>query len=208
MTDFLEVQKQLESLAGPEDREWYRGKPGSPYLHLGYHLHASSIELELAQKLLAFIRERKPKNLVEVGTNIGLSTSWQLLGIGYNGFGHLTTFDIKNWSTETPWIWTTIQGLPVESLTFVESSVWDGKDKLPETIDWVFIDSSHEVDQTKKELETLCPKMSVGGMMTFHDVKLCGHCGDTIQEYFSDKSYWKYYVIEEGRGLGVAERLS
>lgn len=207
MTDWKKVQTQLESFAGPEDRIWYRGAEGTPYFHLGYKKHSSSIELEMGRKLLDLIKERKPKNLTELGTNIGYSACWQLLGIGYNGFGHLTTFDVKNYSDETPWLWTAIEGLPTDSLTFVNSSVWDGIDRLPKTIDWAFIDSSHDKDATEKELDVLTPRMSIGGLIVLHDIFLCGYVNEVARAKFENPKQWEYVEIQEGRGLGIAEKL-
>lgn len=203
MINFATVQKQLESFSTIEDKEWNRGKQDIPTFHNGYGKHVASIELEIGRKLSDLIVKAKPKTIVEVGTNIGYSTAWLLLAGLQNGLEKLITFDIVE---EPLRVWRALS-LPEEKLQFVRSSVWDGKSHLPASIDFVFHDASHEVEQTQKELDTLTDIMSLGGVMTFHDIFLCRHMGVVVKEHFDKRTQnWHYEEIQEGRGLGVATR--
>lgn len=197
---FLE---QLKAFAGEEDKEWNRA-PGTPLLHQGYKQHAASIELEMGEKLFELVGQHRPTTIVEVGTCIGYSTTWLLLAALEYKLGTVTTFDIEEWPIR---VWKEIKGLPLDKLKFVKKASWDAGSDLPEQIDFVFHDASHDVEPTQRELEILAPRITKNGCMAFHDVNLCRHMGDVVKKYFADRVHdWDYSEWAHGRGLGIAIR--
>jgi len=72
-------------------------------------------------------------------------------------------------------------------------------------VDIVFVDTSHEFDQTVKEIEKWSPKVKEGGKMIFHDT--CSrHGGVSVPiKLFLEKhgDEWSYYNIDVTTGLGV-----
>src|SRR6185295_12896988 len=61
----------------------------------GFHFIDDSlaIEMEFGQLLMDEIVKSRPKQIVEIGTGHGYSTSWIMLGTILNGFGKITTWD-------------------------------------------------------------------------------------------------------------------
>lgn len=193
---------------GEQDTLWNRGEEGSPVFHHGWLMHAASIEYEMGQMLMSLVKDRKPNTIVEIGTNIGYSTSCLLLAALENGKGTVTTFDIEDVQvTYKDMIAWKVLGLPTDNLKVVTEPTW-ATDKLPTAIDFVFHDASHDVEPTKLEVERLAPLITKEGVMAFHDIFLCRHMGEFLFNWFKDRgSEWKYSEIRRGRGLGVAIRL-
>jgi predicted O-methyltransferase YrrM len=145
---------------------------------------------------------------VDVGTNLGHSATWLLLGVERNQKGRIWTFDIQDWRSGMGYgglfFWQRY-GLP-DRPTFVQKAVWDAEE-LPAEIDFVFEDASHDEEPSKRQLEVLTPRMRPGGTMAFHDIFLCRHEGEILLKWFGDrKGEWDYKEIQMGRGLGVATR--
>lgn len=197
--------KKMAAWRGDVDEVWYRGAAGTPKMHNSMGTHVSQIEFEMGRILMALVRRHKPEVLVEIGTNRGYSTSCLLLAMEKNKKGGLTTFDIEDVNTVwwRPQCWELLE-IPTTRLTCVAKPVWE-LDKLPSSIDFVFHDASHEVDQTLKELEVLAPRIANNGILTFHDIFLCRHMGEFLVEWFY-KDGWDYRELQKGRGLGIAKR--
>ncbi len=206
-----QVLEQMSQWKGKPDVEWNRGAAGEPIFHASMDTHVAQIEYEMGLLLMDLVRTYKPETLVEVGTNRGYSTSCLLVAMEQNQKGHLTTFDIEDvrsawWG---PQCWEILK-IPETRLTVVKNSLWDAspQQQLPEKIDFVFHDASHEVDQTEKEIETLAPRMTSSGVISFHDIFLCRHMGEFLLSWFNQrKTEWKYEEIQKGRGLGIACKL-
>lgn len=201
------VEDAIVAARGEEDRVWYRGAPGTPYFHNAPGGHCASVEIEMGQKVMSLVLERKPEVLVEVGTNKGMSSTWLMLGMLRNRKGHLTTFDIEDVlkAHGAPY-WDTFK-LPKELVTYAITPVWGNPPQLPASIDFVFHDASHDVEPTIKEIEALAPRMTKGGIIAFHDAFLCRHQGLACLEWFNNHKFdWSYEEWQFGRGLGIARK--
>jgi predicted O-methyltransferase YrrM len=201
------IEAEVNSVMGPEDRTWFRGKEGTLYFHNAPGDFCASVEYEIGYKLRDLVLANKPEVLVEVGTSKGFSGFWLMLAMLRNGKGHLITFDpadvIKDCGAP---FWKKF-GLPSELVTYSRSLVWDAPPELPQSIDFVFEDASHEVDDTQKIVETLAPRVKRGGIMAFHDIFLCRHEGSFLLKWFGEHAdQWDYKEIQEGRGLGIARK--
>lgn len=113
--------------------------------------------------------ERGAQVIVELGVRSGMSTAAFLAAAEANG-GHV-------WSVDIVW-----PHVPTE---FVDSDHWTllvGNDlelapELPDAIDVLFIDTSHEYQQTLDELATFVPKVKPGGVVLLHDTELANPDG-------------------------------
>ena len=201
------VEARVIEDIGHEDVAWNRGKAGSQVHHFAPRGHAASVNFEEGQKLRDLVIESKRDTLVEVGTNRGFSTLWIMLGMLKNDSGHLTTFDIVDAEKEYGVPYWKQYGLPKELVTYVQKPIWGNPPELPSQVDFVFVDSSHEVGETLQELEALTPRVPIGGIMVFHDIFLCWHMGREILRWFTNKPGWTYEEWEYGRGLGIARHI-
>lgn len=193
------TRKKIEAFIGDEDRLWNRGADGTPIFHHGVKSDAAVIEAEMGPKLYKFVKECKPDIVVEVGTNRGYSGSWIALALSENKKGKLLTYDPQDYQ---PKVYEQV-GLK-EWVEFRQSGTLED---LPGQIDFTFIDSSHTVADTQREVNTILPKIRSKGIATFHDTQLCMHCGNVIRDYLNGHSNeWAWEEIKEGRGLIVAHR--
>ena len=177
-----------------------------PYDHLehginqgGYHYVRNdyiAIEAEFGERLANEIAASKPDEIVEIGTGHGYSAMWIMLGMMMAGKGRLTTFDRNklNWH---------FYGIPgnVKICTMDFTTVVD---ELPEKIDFVFHDGSHEFDQVKDDLEILIPRMTQKGKIWFHDA--LDDLSIPLKKYFFNKR-WRYVWLKEASHFGFAARF-
>lgn len=101
--------------------------------------------------------------VIELGVRKGNSTYGWLYGLEKYG-GHLWSVDISNAGIPGPHPhWTFIEGDDMSA---------DVLAQLPDTVDVVFIDSSHEFEHTKQELESYSQRVRSGGRIVLHDTAL------------------------------------
>lgn len=75
------------------------------------------------------------------------------------------------------------------------------------SVDLVFLDTSHEYEQTVKELDLWSDKLVAGGRMLIHDtLSRPEGVGKPVQEFLASRPDWKYYNIDTFCGLGVLDR--
>ena len=194
--DTDKIMEQIQSYAGAEDVEWGRG----PNLfHLGIANNAGCVEMEMGKILYDIVLNCKPLVAVEVGTHIGYSSTWIALALAKLQKGHLITFDIAEVPNK---FWSKFK------LDFYVTFRQDGCLKyLPTSIDFAFIDSSHTIKDTHRELDSVMPFISVGGVVAFHDTQLC-ECGNVIRNYLRENpKKWSWKEMKVGRGIIIATRL-
>lgn len=101
--------------------------------------------------------------VVELGVRSGNSTAAFLAGVEAAG-GHLWSCDIEDPDVPQEWLsnplWTFIKGDDV----LVQNA-------LPEAIDVLFIDTSHEYGHTLEELRVYEPRVNPGGIVLCHDTQ-------------------------------------
>lgn len=111
------------------------------------------------------IREHRPATVVEIGCLHGWSTTWILRALRDNERGHLHSYDIRPDAaahvpvelSETRW-------------TFNQGDVRDQRGRLPNPIDYLFIDAAHSGGFARWYLEHVIPALKPGTPVSVHDV--------------------------------------
>lgn len=120
------------------------------------------VEAELTYLLL---REFRPQSIVEVSPCGGWSSTWILSAIRDNGVGHLYSFDLVDWSS---------RNIPAELAqgrrTFIQGPVQDNLSRLPDSIDYLFIDSDHSAQFAQWYIDNLFSRLKRGTPVSVHDV--------------------------------------
>jgi predicted O-methyltransferase YrrM len=171
-----------------------------------------SVPWETGIILKNFVEYKKPRVIVELGTFRGYSTSWLILGTLLNGFGWVTTFDVQPEGFFGK-MWYDFYDLPKNLFSFehIPGGIWRHSERsfIPGTIDLLFHDSSHELDDTKKEMEILLPRIPAGGIALFDDMLYpdYGPMQSYLHNLFLSMPNWKWSVLPIGTGLGIAERI-
>jgi predicted O-methyltransferase YrrM len=120
------------------------------------------IEAELTYLL---IREFKPETIVEISPCGGWSSTWILKAIRDNGRGHLYSFDLIDDSVKN-----IPQELAKGRRTFVQGKIQENLNRLPQKIDYLFIDSDHSAEFADWYLKNLLPRIHAGTPVSVHDV--------------------------------------
>lgn len=148
--------------------------------------------------------------IVELGVREGSSTIAFLSALENNKKGRLWSADLDpimdSLATELInnglWdYWYFWQG---DSVDFSEFHFSDKQ------VDMIFVDTSHEYDQTVKEIAAWTPKLKVGGRMIFHDT-LSRYDGVSVpiqNSLKNKKTKWSYYNIDVITGLGIMIKKS
>ena len=114
---------------------------------------------------LGFYAHVAQGNVVEIGTDVGNSTTAFLYGVTEKG-GHVYSIDIRDCSSAHKGNpnWTFIQG---DTQTEQERL----KELLPAEIDVLYIDGGHEYLQVLSDYASFAPLVKKGGLVLFHDVE-------------------------------------
>ncbi len=120
------------------------------------------IEAEITYML---VRETRPSSVVEISSGSGWSTSWILEALESNGAGHLYSYDLVDDATHT-----LASAAARDRWTFVHGDVRRNLDRLPEAIDYLFLDSDHSAEFADWYLATLMPRLRPGTPVSVHDV--------------------------------------
>ena len=123
--------------------------------------------------LFFFTVDARPKLIVELGTNEGESTRVLLaaaaitdatvLSVDISDCGHLEL------PYKERWHFVTADDVEFGRTAF---SGWCRERTLEPVIDLLFIDTSHEYDHTKREIETWAPFLSDHATVVFHDTNM------------------------------------
>ncbi len=120
------------------------------------------IEAEITYLL---IRESKPKNMVEISPYRGWSTSWILNALKDNDSGKLYSYDLTDYATET-----IPSDLTEGRWSFFEGDIYDNLDRVPQEIDYLFLDSDHSAEFARRYIKDLFPRLKNGALVSVHDV--------------------------------------
>lgn len=102
------------------------------------------------------------KTVIELGTRGGVSTIAWLYGLELTD-GHLWSVDVDPKPALDHERWTFIQGSDLDPSTL---------ERLPKQADIVFVDTSHDYQQTKAELNVYKWRVRPGGRIVLHDTAL------------------------------------
>ena len=166
-------------------------------------LAVSSVE---GRFLYDLVKERNPKAILEVGTGHGYSTAWMNLARSKSS----KFFSIDN--EERP----LVPGLG--KVNFLYWRLPELIDSLPDSIDFIFLDSDHQIHNIVADIELLESRLSENGVVVIHDVLYCDEMGRCLQDYFAgidsgrlkvipvspSKSFWEYFFHPTQYGLGIA----
>lgn len=128
----------------------------------GMRAQLDDLEAEVTYLLL---RDMRPETVVEVGSLHGWSTSWILRALRDNGSGWLHTFDrlddaCRNVPADLA------QGRWQFHRGDVRAQLW----RMPERIDYLFLDAAHSGRFARWYLSALLPRLATGTPVSVHDV--------------------------------------
>lgn len=120
------------------------------------------IESEITYLL---IREFKPETVVEISPADGWSTSWILSALKDNGSGKLYSYDLVDNATKNIPL-----HLSKNRWTFCSGDIKKNIDKLPDKIDYLFIDSDHSAEFAQWYIKNIFSRLGSGTPVSVHDV--------------------------------------
>jgi predicted O-methyltransferase YrrM len=143
----------------------------------------------------------KAKTVLELGVRLG-ETTVALLEAVNDTQGRLISMDTLDYQATRDMIsgygigerWTYIVG---DDLEFAKT--WSEG-----PADMIFVDTSHEYEQTKKEIAAFMPHLRSGGLMAFHDTEsFPDGVLKPIQEFLKDHPDYRFENKKNNNGLGL-----
>lgn len=138
-------------------------------------------------KFVALCEFLQAKKVIELGTRGGVSTIAWLFGLEITD-GHLWSVDIDPAPELANERWTFIHGDDLDPKVF---------NALPDSADVVFIDTSHDYQQTLAELHLYKWKVRPGGRIVLHDTELAHPYGLPIRPRYPVKTAVEEFCSEE-----------
>jgi predicted O-methyltransferase YrrM len=128
--------------------------------------------------MYAFIRERKPTAVLEIGSSHGGSTSVIMSALIKNNqpFTFISSEiadDLRHEAKQN--VFNENGRFPV-----MVGDITKNIDAIPEVLDFVFVDTNHDLPVTQWILENIVPRIKIGGMYCMHDWAVW-HEGDQIK---------------------------
>jgi predicted O-methyltransferase YrrM len=120
------------------------------------------IEAEVTYLL---VRALRPASVVEIAPDRGWSTTWLLAALRDNGAGHLHSYDVFDYSTRA-----VPRDLAHGRWTFTLGDVTQPPDRLPPSIDYLFLDAAHSAPFANWYLTDLLPRLRSGTPVCIHDI--------------------------------------
>jgi len=160
--------------------------------------------LETLYKLVLLVNA---KTVIELGVNTGESTV-ALLEAVHETKGTLISVDRQELPSVRPML--SSYGLVERWKFYLSEDIAFGIEwPTGEQVDLVFVDTTHEYEQTKKEIEVYEPILRPGGVMVFHDtVTHQEGVQKPIDEFLESHPGWKYENKANCNGLGILYKPS
>lgn len=118
-----------------------------------------------AEIVYLLVRELRPRNIVEISPSGGWSTSWLLHALRDNDDGQLYSFDMIDDATRI---------LPADLTQgrweFTCGDIRRNVNRLPDHIDFLFMDSDHGEEFGRWYVGTMFPRLPAGALVSVHDV--------------------------------------
>jgi predicted O-methyltransferase YrrM len=148
------------------------------------------------------------KTIVELGVSWGQSTIPLAAAAKTNG-GHLYSCDTEGYSDAVKHAVQNVKDAGLDDVwTFVRASslTWS----FDKPIDLLFLDTSHEKEDTRAELALWMPKVRKGGMALFHDTVAFkdGVEGPILEYLAAHPGEYEYENRPNNNGLGVLTKLA
>lgn len=174
-------------------------------IHTNRHARMGTDIHEHLPTLYVLVTGLKAKTVIELGVNLGESTV-ALLEAVHATDGVLISVDIQELPNVRPML--TSYGLisrwqfhKSDDITF--GLAWP-KDKKA---DLIFVDTSHQYQQTKREIEIYEPILRSGGIMVFHDtMSYPDGVHKPIKEFLAGHPSYKFDNYQNCHGLGVMRK--
>jgi predicted O-methyltransferase YrrM len=165
-----------------------------------------AISASEGQILYDLIMNRDPQTILEVGTGNGYSTLWICLAMNITA-KFVTIDEVARDFQHTDKRMKKLYGT-------LESKL----DEVPDKLDFIFLDTDHQIHNIVKDIEMLLPRMHKGTMVVIHDTEYCPEMGKCLQDYFGgndserlktipiqpSKLEWSFKNIPTQYGLGTA----
>jgi predicted O-methyltransferase YrrM len=183
MRKSLKENENLSRFTPSNSLELLMTQPSDIWEHLAT-LHMLTIEFNL-------------KTTLELGTAEGESTSALLYASKQIG-GNVYSIDINPCQEARE----TIKNLALfDRWNFIQGD--DLQVNWSKEIDHLFIDTSHEYNQTLEELRKYEPYVRSGGIITLHDIISCPEVFAAISEYTRNRNDLRIYKYFHNNGLAV-----
>ncbi|MGH8911795.1 MAG: O-methyltransferase [Acidimicrobiia bacterium] len=160
----LEDQRPLDSLHEAATGPWDSQTLGAAASH--------SAPPDQGRLLFHLTRSLAPNQVLELGTNIGISAAYLALGQRYGDGGTVTSVEASGVRRlEARRIHTE---LGVTDVDLVEGYFDDVLPSLLDRlgrVDLAFLDGNHQLDATVRYFEMLAPQITAGGMMVLDDIR-------------------------------------
>lgn len=128
-----------------------------------------------ATLLHLLIREFQPLKALELGTNIGISSSYQAAALKMNGQGQLTTLEVSPFRMQAAKDLHDSMGL--ENVTYACGLFSETLDKVLEeleSVDYAFIDGHHQMQATLDYFDKIWDHTSDNAIVVFDDIRWSG----------------------------------
>lgn len=175
------------------------------------------VEFETCDLLYGIVRATKPLRVLELGTNVGLSSAALAIGLRDNARsfggskpfeGKLTTLDLADIK---PYVyWAKIDGiLPFIKFLCISSINTDFTQEYQRDYDLIFIDTIKEL--LDKELEIYSHVLSPTGVILVHDTLIDTHGKglskrETIDRWLEFRLNWRSFTFRTARGVDMIYR--
>lgn len=166
-----------------------------------------TVEPAVGQLLYLLARHKAPKLAIEYGTNLGYSTYMIAKALFDNGFGELVTMEINSeyikeakknvYDAHIAAYNNHVSFLKADSTSvYAKKFIEDNR----EVIDLVFVDSSHEYDQTLEEFRHIRKTCKPGTILCFHDIY-----SDGVSRVLREEPFDKYLAVptQPNTGFGI-----
>ena len=162
------------------------------------------IEAEVTYLL---VRAFRPGTVVEIAPDRGWSTTWLLAALRDNGTGHLHSYDVFDYSTRA-----VPRDLADDRWTFTLGDVTQPPDRLPPSIDYLFLDAAHSAEFAHWYLSELMPRLKPGTPVGIHDIfpplerlDRFGEAG-IVQDWLAERRV-PYFTAAPAAAKGTYDRL-
>lgn len=171
-------------------------------------LEHSKKPTDIHQHLVALynlVTSMKAKTVIELGVNTGESTIAFLEAVAATD-GLLTSVDIQDLPQTRPMLES--YGLTGRWQFHMMDDIKFGLEVWPKgkLADLIFVDTSHQYEQTKREIQVFEPILRPGGIMVFHDtVTFYDGVQKPINEFLK-LNKWPYENKTNCNGLGILRK--
>lgn len=152
------------------------------------------------------VREFVPRQLVELGTNLGISSAYQAAALRANGQGHITTFEASPYRLKIARDLHSRLGL--QDVTYVPGLFEDTLEpylkNLP-PIDFAFIDGHHQYRPTLHYCNEILEHAAPDLILVFDDIRWSKGMQQAWRELKHDR---RFHLVIDLHGIGLCFYLA